>query len=229
MTIAVGYLSPEGVIFGADSTSTFSQGGVVRHYDYAQKIFEVGRDSTLGIVIWGLGGLRDLSYRSMIAQFAEQNYSRHANSVHEIAQRFADRFWNEYTAVFSRERDRLAELQQQTALTEGEQKERDGLIQNLSGGFCLGGNLHHDRTPAGSIILYEPHGSGPSVSPMQFNVGYFWGAGNLTVRMFTGIDHNLYSSILASPFWTGSAADLANLVNPFRLIMPAILPLRDAR
>jgi hypothetical protein len=57
MTIAACYLSTEGVVFGADSTSTFpSMFGVPRHYNHGQKILEVGsRGSTLGIAMWGLG------------------------------------------------------------------------------------------------------------------------------------------------------------------------------
>ena len=70
MTIAACYVCPEGVVFGADSTTTVG----TRYYDHTQKIFEVGgRGSTLGIVTWGLGGLGDLSYRALISQFADQN------------------------------------------------------------------------------------------------------------------------------------------------------------
>ena len=62
MTIAACYLSSEGVVLGADSTSTYlvpiKKNGTIewqtQHYDHAQKLFEIGEDSTAGIVIWGL-------------------------------------------------------------------------------------------------------------------------------------------------------------------------------
>ena len=76
MTIAACYLSSEGVVFGADSTSTMYVEGpgpqpvVPSHqFNYAQKIYEIGKDSTLGITMWAWK--LDSSYRTLIAQFAE--------------------------------------------------------------------------------------------------------------------------------------------------------------
>lgn len=60
VTIAACYLSSEGVVLGADSTSTMfvrghgNQVDSEHHYNFAQKIFEFGEDSTAGIVMWGL-------------------------------------------------------------------------------------------------------------------------------------------------------------------------------
>lgn len=72
MTIAACYLSPEGVILGADSTSTMQQPGMPDHYyNHEQKIFEIGEGSTLGITMWGVGGLGDLSYRTMLAELSD--------------------------------------------------------------------------------------------------------------------------------------------------------------
>ncbi len=76
MTIAACYLSSEGVVFGADSTTTmFVAGrgpnatGSEHHYNYAQKIFQIGQNSTLAMTMWGLGNLGETSYRTLIAQY----------------------------------------------------------------------------------------------------------------------------------------------------------------
>ncbi len=230
MTIAACYLSTEGVVFGADSTSTFpSTFGVPRHYDHGQKIFEIGyRDSTLGIVMWGLGGLVGLSHRTLIAQFAEQNLHHATTTIEDVANRFAQFFWREYTTRQATQILRLRHLVASPVLTADEQKERDGLLGNLAGGFCLGGTLLHDRTPAAVEVTYDPLGAGPGVRPLQFGETSFWGVPNIIRRMLVGIDPVLYTAILTSGRWVGTPGDLSNLVNQGQLVLPGILPLRDA-
>lgn len=230
MTIAACYLSTEGVVFGADSTSTFpSLYGVPRHYDHGQKIFEVGEHgSTLGIVMWGLGGLIGLSYRTLIAQFSEQNYQQPTNTVQDVANRFAQFFWHEYSVRQGQQIARLQHLVVSSVLTEAETKERDGLLQNLSGGFCLGGNLGHDRTPAAFEIGYGPLQAGPTIAAIPVGETVFRGVENIVRRMLLGIDPGLYAAILSSGRWNGTPQDLSNLVNQGRLMLPGILPLRDA-
>src|SRR5712692_9306477 len=98
MTIAACYLTPEGAVLGADSTSTFyfpdSQGTFTPHYfNYAQKIFEVGENSTLGMTMWGLGGLGLISYRTLIANLADDLTSKKPASVSDAAGRWTDIFW----------------------------------------------------------------------------------------------------------------------------------------
>jgi hypothetical protein len=72
------YLSAEGVVFGADSTSTMfvsapgGAGGSQHHYNFAQKIFQIGDHGSLGIAMWGLGNLLQISYRTLIARFSDQ-------------------------------------------------------------------------------------------------------------------------------------------------------------
>ena len=230
MTIAACYLSTEGVVFGADSTSTFpSSFGVPRHYDYGQKILEVGdRGSTLGIVMWGLGGLVGLSYRTLVAKFAEENIQHPPGSILDISNRFGQFFWHEYSVRQAPQILRLQGLIHAPALTGAEQMERDGLLLNLSGGFCLGGTLNHDRTPMACEITYQPLGLGPNVHSLNFGETGFWGVKNMIMRTLLGIDPDLYAAILASGQWAGTPADLSNLVNQGRLLLPGILPLRDA-
>jgi hypothetical protein len=230
MTIAACYLSTEGVVFGADSTSTFpSTFGVPRHYEHGQKIFEVGNQgSTIGLVMWGLGGLVGQSYRTLIAQFAEQNFRQMTASVQEVAERFARFFWQEYSTRQSIQIQRLKHLAASQFLTIAEEEERKGLYLNLSGGFCLGGTLIHDRTPAAIEIIYQPLDTSPQLRPLAYGETGFWGVPNFILRMLLGIDPSLYTAILASGRWTGTPNDLSNLVNQERLTLPGILPLRDA-
>lgn len=77
MTIAACYVSAEGVVLGADSTSTvYVPGppgveGNTHFFNLAQKVFEFGEDSSIGIVTWGLGSLGDTSHRTVIAEVAD--------------------------------------------------------------------------------------------------------------------------------------------------------------
>jgi hypothetical protein len=55
LTIAICSLTPEGVVLGADSTASFMvpEGGF--HYlNFNQKLFQIGEDSTLAALTWGL-------------------------------------------------------------------------------------------------------------------------------------------------------------------------------
>jgi hypothetical protein len=56
------------VVLGADSTTTTGK----RFFNYGQKVFEVGEKSHLGMTMWGLGGLGDVSYRTMIAKLGDR-------------------------------------------------------------------------------------------------------------------------------------------------------------
>ena len=60
MTIAACYLSADGVVFGADSTTTMfvpgpDASGTEHHYNFAQKVFQIGESSTLAMTMWGNG------------------------------------------------------------------------------------------------------------------------------------------------------------------------------
>lgn len=78
MTIAAAYLVSEGVVFGADSSTTISVrtpdggGGVVQLLSHAQKVFEVGENSRFGVCTWGAGSVGDVSHRTIIARLADE-------------------------------------------------------------------------------------------------------------------------------------------------------------
>jgi predicted proteasome-type protease len=76
MTIAAAYLTSEGVVFGADSTTTFMQdgGGVGQLLNHAQKIFEVGRpgEGRLGLCTWGNAVVGTASHRTIAARLSDR-------------------------------------------------------------------------------------------------------------------------------------------------------------
>lgn len=78
MTIAAAYLVSEGVVLGADSTTTvFAKNpeggtGVAQLLNHAQKVFEVGSESRIGLCTWGASTLGNISHRTIAARLANQ-------------------------------------------------------------------------------------------------------------------------------------------------------------
>lgn len=90
MTIAAAYLVSDGVVFGADSSTTVKintpqGGGVVQLLQHAQKVFEVGDDSRFGLSTWGAGSIGPLSHRTIVSRLADKIDNNKA-SVAEAAQ-----------------------------------------------------------------------------------------------------------------------------------------------
>lgn len=234
MTIAACYLSAEGVVFGADSTSTMfvaapaGPGGSPHHYNFAQKIFQVGDHGSLGITMWGLGNLFQVSYRTLIARFADQLAAQPAGTPQELADRWASYFWTEYTTSYAPIYQRVQALIAQPTRTPDEERELVA-ARTFSGGFCLGGYLLPDRTPFAFEILYDPTytTSGP-VRALQVGSSNFWGCPNLIERLIYGIDEGLFAAIRDSGKWTGTPQELVELVAPHRLSQPFDLPIREA-
>lgn len=78
MTIAAAYLTSEGLVLGADSTTTVvvtaedGNPSIVQVLNYAQKVFEVGqpKEGRFGICTWGASGFRGTSHRTLVARLA---------------------------------------------------------------------------------------------------------------------------------------------------------------
>ncbi len=236
MTIAACYPSSEGVVFGADSTSTLfvaSQGpnasGSEHHFNYAQKIFEIGQANTLGITMWGLGNLETLSYRTLIAQFADSLNHQPAQSMPDLANRWNDFFWSAYSTEMAPTLQRTQQLLGQPNRTPTEQLELDFMLQTFSGGFCLGGHLLHDRTPQAFETVYGPDRTAAApVQPLMSGTPRFWGVPNLIERLLYGIDTGVADAILSSGKWQGSMNELFAVIQPFFLGQPQHLPIREA-
>ena len=236
MTIAACYLSGEGVVFGADSTTTLYVSGIgpgasgaEHHYNFAQKIFQVGENSTLGMTMWGLGNLRNVSHRTLIAQFADSLLGQGAQSMEDVANRWSRLFWSAYSADLGPILQRGQTLQTQASRTPDEENELQYLLQAFSGGFCIGGYLMNDRTPSAFEVLYDPTmpGSAP-VGRLDIGSTRFWGCPNLINRLIYGVDEFLFSAILQSGKWTGTPQDLIDLIRPYCLGQPLDLPIGEA-
>lgn len=239
MTIAGVYLSPEGVVIGADSTSsTVSGSGAFHFFDFNQKVFQIGEDSTLGIVTWGMAGGIDFSHRTLIARFADDLKVNPATSVLEVATRWTDWFWATHSASVSFQRHGLlagksphiptAKTAAANARTEAEEKEFTVLTRALGVGFCIGGYVLPDRAPAAISVTFAPGQPKPTPQPMQLNSLQWWGVPNYFVRLLKGADDALIQAIASSGKWNGTAVELANLVSTHTIQPPGVLPIRDA-
>jgi hypothetical protein len=236
VTIAACYLSAEGVVFGADSTTTMTvlhpgpvPIGTPHHFNYAQKIFQIGENSTLGITMWGLGNLAESSYRTLIARFSDALASALPATMIEVAERWNSFFWSAYSSEFGAVLQRVQQLAGQATRTAAEEEELLALRQTFSGGFCLGGYLRQERTPQAFETSYAPDSTGPAtVQPLQVGTPRFWGVPNLMERLLYGIDDGILQAILSSGKWTGTPDELFALAVPFFLGQPHHLPIRDA-
>jgi hypothetical protein len=236
MTIAACYLSSEGVVFGADSTTTMfvaapgsSPGGREHHFNHAQKVFEIGTDSTLAITIWGLGNLAETSYRTLIAQFADSLTSEGAESMANVAQRWNECFWSAYKEALPDVLERVQDLVSQVSRSPEEESQLAYLIGMFQGGFCIGGYLLNDRTPKAYEILYDPTMSAPTpATALTIGTPRFWGCPNLIERLLFGVDSAVYEAILRSEKWNGTPEELVDLISPHFLGQPHHLPIREA-
>lgn len=237
MTIAACYLSPEGVVLGADSTTTmfFDQPGTTgrlpHYFNYAQKLFEISNEpetESIGLVTWGLGSLGAISHRSLVGRFADDLASTPANTLLEAANRWTTLFWNEWSNLFAALISRVQSLKGNASRTPQEEEEFQRLL-GLGTGFCLGGYCPGDnRAPGAYEIIFDPRNVGPP-TPTALTLGWpaFWGVPNMIKRLLFGTDENLVPDVLSSGKWNGSEADLRAILNNYYLV-PSIMPIRDA-
>jgi hypothetical protein len=221
VTIAACYLSPEGVVFGADSTTTIGD----HHFDFGQKIFEIGDNASLGIVTWGLGGIQHTSYRTLYAEFAADLKANAPPTVLDAAQRWAAKFFSVYDSAIG-DAHRAADA----AATTLEEKEKvSARADLLKVGFCIGGITPPNLRPAAFELEFAPTDTAiPAPNPLPMGEAIFRGVPSLVSRILYGIDPGLFDAIEASPHWTGGQKELMDIIEPFVLGQPPMLPLRDA-
>jgi hypothetical protein len=234
MTIAACYLSMEGVVLGADSTTTINVKNPTgelesHHFDFAQKIFEVGRDSQIGVAVWGMGSFADTSYRTMIAELGDEADADPAKSVEDIARSLGARAWKAFEGVFSPAeianiRDIANRAPDERSPDDAELLARFG---DAGGGFCVAGCRVSARTPCAYQVNFDLLGGVSAPDPLQHYRPRFWGAPNMVNRLIYGVDGQLLDRILASGKWTGSEQDLIDLAALGFLQQPN-LPLREA-
>jgi hypothetical protein len=240
VTIAGCYVSPEGVVLGADSTTTYGTGDTPHYYNHSQKLFEIGENSTLGAVTWGLGGLQISSHRTQFALLADKINQTKPTPVGDVASLWTDQFWDAYSdpnGALAQSIARCQSLnrkppfqpggpQNLAARTEAEERELRSLVSVLIAGFCIAGHILPDRRPAAFEVVFHPLQSKPS--PIQKPFGYwFWGAPNMIQRLIFGCDDLFKDSVISSGKWTGTRADLDALAAQHALAHP-VIPIRDA-
>ncbi|MBN9021238.1 MAG: hypothetical protein J0H08_03915 [Rhizobiales bacterium] len=239
MTIAMGFLTPEGFVVGADSTTTFTTDDGNHYYNHAQKIFEVGQNSSLTIATWGLGSLHTVSYRHLIADLGDLFQRSAPASVEDAAKAWADLFWEAYSEGPRKPSIvRCQELHAKpahepaapnaTSRTADEELEYASLKQNLVVGFCIGGNVASDRTPRAHSMIFDPLSAAPVPQPVPLGAPQFWGVPNVIGRLLIGCDARIPKAILDSGKWSGTEKELLELLIAHRLQHQTTMPIREA-
>lgn len=238
MTIAMCYLSPEGVVLGADSTSSAPIAFGYHYLNYNQKLFELGEGSTVGVLTWGLAGLSIASYRTLLALLSDDLKNNAPKDVKEIADRWARQFWavyssdpqlKPYLAIYQTLKGKPRhDPQDPASRTKDEEQKFNEIAISLPVGFCIAGYWLPDRSPSAFEVIFGPSLTAPP-EPVQLRIGgYFsWGVPNMITRLIDGADPSLIWRIMNSGKWSGSAADLKVLIDQCRLAHP-LLPIRDA-
>lgn len=234
MTIAACYVSPEGVVLGADSTTTnyvphpSQSTGETHHFNYGQKIFEVGEGSSIGIATYGLGSFLTTSYRTLIARLGDEMAKSTPVDMIDVAWRWSNLFFEAYSVAFGTHRVRLNELLAKgDSLGDSEKKEKEEL-KRLNAGFCIGGHTAK-RSPEAFHVYFALEANSPP-QPEQIQMGFprFWGWSNLLSRLNYGLDDTLFDAIMSSGKWSGTQEELIQIAIDNRITPPIDLPLRDA-
>ena len=210
------------------------------YFNHNQKLYEVGADSTLGIVTWGLGTLFTTSHRTIIAQFADGLRSNPAATVAEAADRWGQIFWTAYTAsgistaladlktlAAKSLHDPTAVSPAPNARTLDEENKFRAYCENLACGFCLGGHLGNDRQPSAFHIDVHPITGIAQPVPIPMGAYRFWGVPNMIDRLIVGFDQQIRNAIVTSQHWSGTEADYNALMQTHMLAHDS-LPIRDA-
>jgi hypothetical protein len=237
-------VTPEGVVLGADSTlsvlvSSSGQTGY-HYYNHNQKLLEIGQESSLGIVTWGLGSLEGLSYRTLVALLADQLSTNLAHTTPlQAAQAWISLFFPKYTATIGNVNewtvlagkapyDPNAAQPHPTARTKDEEKRFQELKGALSVGFCIAGSAQPQRAPMAYAVIFQPTDTAPpTASPLAPGQFSFWGAPNMIERLIWGRDSQLRVDIKASGKWGGTDPELDVLLNK-HFLAHGPLPIRDA-
>ena len=233
MTIAACYPCLEGVVFGADSTVTIrAQHNTNNHYNFCQKIFEFGpKGSSIGIMFWGMASLGKISYRTLIAEVADEAEKAKLASLSEIANLWTKRFWAEYSKIFEQQISQLHTItsKDEKNRTDEENRTLVFLEDTFSGGFCIGGHSIASHHPEAYEISYKLSlTKRPTPIALKIGTPQFWGCPHLINRVVFGIDPGLYEAVLKSDKWTGTNEDFYELVSKGILAPPRDLPIREA-
>jgi len=239
MTIAGVYLTSEGIVIGADSTSSHPCEGGMHYFDFNQKVFEIGEGSTFALTTWGLGGLGEVSYRTLIARLNDEVTANPVNSISELMTKWLGIFSTEYSnfalVQYVQHLATLTPYDPQAATpaagsrTDVQEAQFADLSHSLGVGFCIAGYVESDRKPQYAHVFFEPTMNGlPQVTIVNaVNSQNWWGVPNVINRLIFGADDNLINALVNSGKWAGSTQDLIDILQGQRFIHGA-LPIRDA-
>jgi hypothetical protein len=221
------------VVFGADSTTSIDIDSGFHYLHHNQKIFEVGDDSTLAVMTWGLSGFKDVSYRTLIARMADGWASSLPASVEAAANVWSGAVWTAYNEQFKDELQRVRELEAKPAIgsgkpgarTDEEDWEYKSALEDLKVGFCLGGYIPSNRTPDAYHFVVDPTLRSPSIVK-KVQAHELWGQPSLFLRLYDGFDYQARKRILDSKYWTGSEKDLDAILEN-ALLVPPHMTIRD--
>ena len=234
MTIACCLVLPEGVIFSADSTASEGEDGRYHYLDHNQKIYELGEDSTLGVMTWGLAGLGGTSHRTVIARVADQFKEKPPTSVKDGTERLMNAVWDTFQSEFDdeiNEYDEMHSRAMEAARKESSQRsKRDDdrlrvLQEDMSVGFCVGGYTEPSREPeAFSFEINPTLRSKPGVYPVIDQL--IKGQPEYYYRLYDGRGESVRDKILKSGMWKGPISLLDKILNE-EVIEHPTLNIRD--
>lgn len=239
MTIATCLVLPEGLVFGVDSTTSTALEIGYHYLNHNQKLFEVGSDSTMGIMTWGLSFFRDTSYRTLIARLSDDLKSNPPLTILDAVARWRDLVWVEYREAFKNELRELKDILERNrksaiAVSDKRSEKDDDRFKELNElrvGFCFGGYCLPDRTPQAFYFDIEPNLiSPPQIYPVVGEL--FKGQPAYFQRLYDGYDIKTRDAIVKAKdangvsLWQGTKQDLNNILAEESLFYPE-LTIRD--
>ena len=101
-------------------------------------------------------------------------------------------------------------------------------IQALSGGYCIGGRVDGCGPCDAIVVEWYPWSQAPLLNPVVPETPIFWGQPWVMHRLIYGFDESTLGAIQLSDKWTGTRADLVEIVAGASLIKPRHLPIRES-
>jgi hypothetical protein len=147
------------------------------------------------VVTWGLGSLGETSYRTLFALLSDDIRKKPPKDVAEVAGRWVDKFWAEYSPVIKPCQDLIgkkpfdptANPPDAATRAKDEEAQFEQLRRGLVGGFCICGYILENRTPEAFVTSFDPllGKPVPTKLPKQWS---FWGAPNMIQRLMFGCE-----------------------------------------
>ena len=231
------------MVIGVDSATTLqpaSPSGIdlaIRHFNHAQKLFEVGEQNTNGslmIATYGLASFGKTSHRTLVAEFSDiLGRPEHSNkSIQEVAEIWNDLVWDRFSQELQPQIDQAKALAKKPPAPDPLARTvvEEQIFQSLSqyfGGFYLAGRYGSAR----QVVAYkiEFHWNSKKKPVVEIPVGSIdiQGIPQFILRLLNGYDPGLLIKIAADPRWSGDENDLKQLVGEFARYHGYELPIRD--